>query len=84
MTAVLHSLPKASHIVISDDVYGGTSRYMRKFAVEKFGFEVDFVDMTDLNALNTAFKPHTSIVWIETPTNPMIKLVDIVEIVKIV
>jgi cystathionine gamma-lyase len=77
MTGVIHSLPPGSHIVISDDVYGGTSRYMRRFAIEKFGFEVDFVDLTNIEALKKSLKEKTSIVWIETPTNPLIKLVDI-------
>lgn len=38
MTGVVHALPKGSHILISDDVYGGTSRYMRQYAIEKFGY----------------------------------------------
>lgn len=82
MTCVLHSLPKHSHIIVSDDVYGGTNRYMRRFAVEKFDFVVEFVDLTDLTAFKNAFKDNTALVWIETPTNPLIKLVDIEALVK--
>ncbi|EAR94324.1 cystathionine beta-lyase/cystathionine gamma-synthase (macronuclear) [Tetrahymena thermophila SB210] len=83
MTCVLHSLPKESHIIVSDDVYGGTNRYMRRFAVEKFNFNVEFVDLTDTEAFKNAFKENTALVWIETPTNPLIKLVDIEALVNI-
>lgn len=83
MTAVVHSIPAGSHIIVSDDVYGGTNRYMRRFAAEKFNFDVQFVDLTDLVAVKAAFKPNTSLLWAETPTNPLIKLVDIEQLVKI-
>lgn len=83
MTCVVHSIPKGSHLIVSDDVYGGTNRYMRLYASAKFGFDIDFVDLTDLEAVKNAFKPETSIIWVETPTNPLIKLVDIKAIVDI-
>lgn len=83
MTCVLHSLPKESHIIVSDDVYGGTNRYMRRFAVEKFNFNVEFVDLTDIDSLQKSLKIDTSLIWIETPTNPLIKLVDIKEIIRV-
>ena len=82
MACVIHSLPKDSHIIVSDDIYGGTNRYMRKFAAEKFGFQIDFVDLTDITAFKAAFKANTSLVWIETPTNPLVKLVDIEVLTK--
>ncbi|EGR28801.1 hypothetical protein IMG5_168370 [Ichthyophthirius multifiliis] len=82
MTGVVHALPKGSHILISDDVYGGTSRYMRQYAIEKFGYQVDFVDLTNIEVVKSNLKQNTSIVWIETPTNPLIKLVDIEELIK--
>ena len=48
MSAVLHCLKTGAHVVCCDDVYGGTNRYMRKFAVAKFGIKIDFIDLTDL------------------------------------
>lgn len=55
---------------------------MRQYAT-KFGFEIDFVDLNDFEAVKKAFKPSTSIIWIETPTNPLIKLVDIKTVIEI-
>lgn len=50
---------------------------MRHVAIENFKMEVDFVDMTDLNAVKAAIKPNTKVMWIETPTNPTLKICDI-------
>lgn len=83
MTCVMHSIPKDSHVIVSDDVYGGTNRYMRRFAAEKFGFNIEFIDLTNIDAVKAAFKENTSLLWIETPTNPLIKLVDIEALVKV-
>lgn len=76
-SAIIHCLPNKSHIVCSDDVYGGTNRYLRMYAMEKFGYEVDFVDMTDIKKVEAAIKPNTALVHIETPTNPTMKITDI-------
>lgn len=48
-----------AHIICSDDVYGGTNRYLRCYAMEKFKMEVSFVDMTDLKNVEKAIKPNT-------------------------
>ncbi len=63
--------------MVCDDVYGGTQRYMRLFSKEKFGIEVDFVDMTKLENIEKAIKPNTKMIWVETPTNPTLKMVDL-------
>jgi len=76
-SAIIHILPNKSHIICSDDVYGGTSRYLRMYAIEKFHYEVDFVDMTDIKNVVNAIKPNTALVHIETPTNPTMKITDI-------
>lgn len=74
--AVLHTLSAGDGVLLCDDVYGGTNRlFHRVFA--QLGIETTLVDMTDLNRLEAAFKPNTRLVWIETPTNPTLKIIDI-------
>lgn len=72
------------HVLSCDDVYGGTSRYLRKFANEKHGIEVDFVDLSNLETVKKNIKPNTKLVWIETPSNPTYKVCDVRELVKTV
>lgn len=81
--AILHTLKSGDHIVVCDDVYGGTQRYMRLFARDKFGLEVDFVDMTNLENLENVIRENTKLIWIETPTNPTLKIIDIQKTVEI-
>lgn len=83
MTAVLHLIKTGEHIIACDDVYGGTQRYMRLFAHDKFGIELDFVDMTNIENIAKAIKPNTRLVWVETPTNPTLKIVDLEAIAKL-
>ena len=64
-------------MIVCDDVYGGTQRYMRVYAQDKFGIKLDFVDMTNLENVEKLIKPETKLIWIETPTNPTLKMVDI-------
>lgn len=80
---ITHTLKTGDHIVCVDDVYGGTGRFFRRLAVEVYGMQVDFVDMTDLKNLKNAFKKNTKLVWIETPTNPTLKTIDIAAVAKI-
>ena len=70
------------HIVLSDDVYGGTFRYTTK-VLSKYGIELDFVDMTSPDNVAKAIKPNTRMVYMETPTNPLLKLIDIDAVTKI-
>eukprot|EP00842_Homolaphlyctis_polyrhiza_P005280 jgi/Hompol1/5753/HPOL_002074-RA len=82
-TATVSSLAgKGSHIVSVNDVYGGTFRYFTKVA-STYGIDTSFVDLNDPESLRSAIKPNTRIVWIETPTNPTLKLVDIRAVAKI-
>lgn len=67
-----------------DDVYGGTQRYMRRFSNERNGFDAEFIDITDVENVVKAIKPSTKMVWIETPTNPTLKLIDIEAVSKAV
>lgn len=82
-TAIVHMLKSGDHIISMDDLYGGTNRYFSK-VVTKFGIEVDFVDATDPSNVERSMKSNTKLVWIETPTNPTLKIVDIEAIAGIV
>ncbi|XP_006635333.3 cystathionine gamma-lyase isoform X2 [Lepisosteus oculatus] len=73
---ITHLLKTGDGIICMDDVYGGTNRYFSKIA-SKLGLEVTFVDFTEPEALKAAIKPNTKLVWVETPTNPTLKVVDI-------
>jgi len=73
---VLHLLSPGDHVVMSDDVYGGTFRLFDK-VFRRAGLEFTPVDMTDLAAVAGAFRPTTRLVWIESPTNPLLKIVDV-------
>jgi cystathionine gamma-lyase len=70
------------HVVACDDVYGGTQRYMRQISQERNGVEYTFVDMTDVKKVEEAVKSNTKLIWIETPTNPTLKVCDIEAICK--
>jgi len=76
---VLHTLKAGDHVVCCDDVYGGTYRIFER-VYRAMGLDFTFVDMTDTAKVEAAFKPNTKLVWIETPTNPTLKLVDIEKI----
>lgn len=75
-TTVMHLLKAGDHVVASDDMYGGTFRLFDK-VIRHNGVEFSFVDMTNPENFEKAIKANTKLVWIETPTNPMLKLVDI-------
>jgi cystathionine gamma-lyase len=75
-STVLQTLNAGDHIIACDDLYGGTYRLFTK-VMARFGLEFTFVDMTNPDALLEAVRPNSKLVWLETPTNPMLKLVDI-------
>lgn len=64
------------HLILTDDVYGGTFRVMTK-VFNRFGIEVSFVDTTDLDKVERAILPNTKAIYIETPTNPLLKITDL-------
>ena len=70
------------HIVAPADLYGGTFRLFDKFLKEK-GISFTFVDMTDLGQVAAAFTPATRGVWIETPSNPLLKVIDLAGVVQL-
>src|SRR5207248_3612761 len=74
--AVLHLLSAGDHIVLSDDLYGGTFRLADK-VFKRLGIEQTYVDVTDARAVEGAFRPNTKLLWVETHTNPMLKICDL-------
>jgi cystathionine beta-lyase/cystathionine gamma-synthase len=80
---VLDCLKKNSHVVVGDDVYGGTRRLFNLVRSQSAGIEATYVDLSDAEALNGAIRPSTRLVWLETPTNPMLKVIDLDRIATI-
>jgi cystathionine beta-lyase/cystathionine gamma-synthase len=76
LTTLLESFPSGTRVVSVDDVYGGTWRLFEHHR-RQFGLRVDYVDMTDLGKLREALREPADLVYLETPTNPLLKLVDI-------
>jgi cystathionine gamma-lyase len=74
---VLDALDTGSHVVCMDDVYGGTYRLFERVRRRSAGLDFSFVDLGDMAALEAAVRPTTRMIWCETPTNPLLKIVDI-------
>lgn len=74
--AILKGLQPGNHVVAVNDLYGGTFRLFRQ-VFEPFGLHFSFVDMTDIENVERALRPETRLLWIETPTNPLLRIVDI-------
>ncbi len=74
--ALMHLLDHGDHVVVSDDVYGGTFRLFDK-VFQRQGLSFSFVDMTRPENIEQAITPKTKMIWVETPTNPMLKLIDL-------
>lgn len=75
-SAVLNLLSAGDHVIVTDDLYGGTYRLFSR-VLTRYGLEFTYVDMADADAVRAAVKPSTKMLWIETPTNPLLKLIDI-------
>jgi cystathionine gamma-lyase len=80
-TTVMHMLKQGDHVVAFDDMYGGTFRLFDK-VLRHNGLEFTFTDLTEVENFSKAIKPNTKMVWLETPTNPTLKLTDIEAVVK--
>lgn len=74
---VLELLDSGSHVVAMHDLYGGSYRLLQNVRTRSAGLEVSFVDLSDPANLEAAIRPSTRMVWVETPTNPLLKLVDL-------
>ena len=73
---LLRLIKPGEHVISGDDVYGGTFRLFDKITA-KYGIDFTFIDTTDLNGAAAAVRPNTRLIWLETPTNPMLRLTDI-------
>ncbi|MBX2995484.1 MAG: cystathionine gamma-synthase [Bdellovibrionaceae bacterium] len=80
-TTILHLLRQGDHVIAGDDMYGGTFRLFDK-VLRHNGLQFSYVDLTKPENFEKALKPETKLVWLETPTNPTLKLVDIAAISK--
>src|SRR5207302_8208950 len=76
-TALLHTLRAGDHVVLGDDVYGVTFRLISRVLAPAMDLRFDTVDMTDLQSVEKTIRDDTRVVWVETPTNPLLKIVDI-------
>jgi cystathionine gamma-lyase len=83
IAAVLELLPSGSHVVAGDDMYGGTYRLFERVRRDSAGHTFSYVDLSDPDALAAAITPATRMVWVETPTNPMLKLADLTAIASL-
>lgn len=81
-STIIMMLKAGDHVVCSDDVYGGTFRLFDKVIKDK-NISFDYVDLTNIDALKKAIRPETKLIWIETPTNPLLKIVDIKKVTEI-
>jgi len=82
-STVLELLDSGSHIVAMHDLYGGSYRVLQNVRKRSAGHDVSFVDLTKPSELEAAIRPNTRLVWVETPTNPLLKLVDLSAIAQI-
>ena len=80
--AVLNLLSAGDHAIVTDDLYGGTYRLFSR-VLTRYGLDFTYVDMSDVDAVRAAIKPNTKLFWVETPTNPLLKLIDIQAIVDL-
>jgi cystathionine beta-lyase/cystathionine gamma-synthase len=83
ISTTLEILNPGDHVIVCDDVYGGTYRLFDKVRSRSAGLKVSFVDLTDPTNIEKNLRPETRMVWVETPTNPMLKLMDLNRIAAI-
>jgi cystathionine beta-lyase/cystathionine gamma-synthase len=77
ISTTLECLDHGSHVISVDDLYGGSRRLFERVRKRSMGLEVSYVDLTDPGAIEAAIRPNTRLIWVETPTNPLLKLVDL-------
>ena len=80
--AIFRALRPGDHAIVPDDMYHGISKLLREVFIP-WGLAVDFVDLTNLNALRNALRKETKLVWLETPSNPLLKITDIAAVAEI-
>src|SRR6201991_5019062 len=80
IATTLECLDHGSHVVAVDDLYGGSRRLFERVRRRSAGFEATYVDMTDIDALEEAIRPDTRLIWVESPTNPTLKIIDLARV----
>jgi cystathionine gamma-lyase len=80
---ILELLDQGAHVVASDDLYGGTYRLFTRVRERTAGLAASYVDLRDRAALEAAIRPETRMIWVETPSNPMLKLVDLAMVAEV-
>ena len=80
---ILDTLDTGSHVIALDDLYGGTYRLFERVRRRSAGLDFTFIDMTDPSKIEAAIKPNTKMIWIESPSNPLLKLVDLAAVAAI-
>lgn len=83
LTTFMGLFKTGDHIICADDVYGGTQRFLRHIGMKNFGLQVNFIDLCNLKEIEENIKPNTKAIWIESPTNPTLKICDIKKICQI-
>jgi len=83
MATVLELLAPGDHVVAMDDLYGGSFRLFERVRRHSAGLDFTFTNLTDLSNLENALKPNTKMIWVETPTNPLLRLVDLEAVARI-
>lgn len=81
-STIIELLDAGSHIVATDDLYGGTFRLFERVRRRTANLDITFSDLASTEALNAAIRPNTRMIWIETPTNPTLRLVDIAQVAE--
>jgi cystathionine gamma-lyase len=79
----LELIDSGSHVISMDDIYGGTFRLFERVRKRSAGLDFSFVDLADLAAIEAAIRPNTRLIWVETPTNPLLKLVDLESVARL-
>src|SRR3954465_5506462 len=79
----LECLDQGSHVISVDDLYGGSRRLFGRGRKRSMGIEVSYLDLSDPDAIEAEIRPNTRLVWVETPTNPLLKLVDLERVAAI-
>ncbi|MBP9756923.1 MAG: cystathionine gamma-synthase [Phenylobacterium sp.] len=77
IATLLDALDAGDHVIATDDLYGGSFRLFDKVRKRSAGLEFSFVDLSDLAAVEAAIRPNTKLLWVETPTNPLLRLADL-------
>ena len=83
MSTALETIDSGSHVLVSDDLYGGTYRLFEKVRRRSANLDFTFIDMSDPTKIEASFKPNTRMVWVETPSNPLLKLIDLEAVAKL-